>query len=522
MSIKKKPVVMSAIDIGSYSLKMKMVEIDEVGNIRLLERVSKSAALGKDSFSEGKVSFETVENICEILKGFQNLMKEYNSKHYRAVATSAIREAENREYLIDQIKLKTGLKVEVINNSQERFLTYKAIRDNLSNHHKIRKEGLMLVEVGSGSVEMTLYSEGKFRSTYNLKLGHLRLREVLSDLKKRTLKFPDLMEEYIEGKLDILKFIEEDYSLKHFMVLGSEMRRISKLWKPVESSAKIPTISLENFQSFYNEIVDKSITHIAEEYRISTDLASIVLPSLMIIKKFSAMTLADEIQIPSISLSDGIVSDFVDQRFNTQRQLDFIEDVQEQAFEIAKKYHGDLNHARYVEENSMLLFDVLKKTHGLKKHEKFLLQLACKLHDIGKFVNINNHYEHSYQLIKASPILSLSEEDLEIVANVAKYHSSRTPHMIDDSYRKLGSKDQLKVAKLAAIIRLADALDRNHSQKISNVKIRLKDKSLIISGEAESDTLLEEWIFEIKGELFRTVFGITPQLKIRKKVPDGT
>jgi len=518
----KKPIVMSSIDIGSYSLKMKIVEIDEVGNIRVLERVSKPAALGKDSFSEGKVRYETVEYICDILTGFQALMKEYHSKRYRAVATSAVREAENREYLIDQIRLKTGLKVEVLNNAQERYLTYKGIRENIPDHERIRNEGVLIVEVGSGSVEMTIYSEGKLRSTHNFKLGHLRLLEVLSDLKKRTLKFPELMEEYIEGHLDILNYIEEDYSLKHFIILGSEMRGISKLLNPDQNFEKDCIVSSEAFPRLYEELLNKSIPRIVEEHQISKDLASILLPSLILIKNFSSMTHGDNIYLPLISLSDGIVSDFVDRRFNTQRQQEFLEDVQQQALGLTGKYHADLNHARDVEEKALLLFSALKRTHGMKNREKFLLRLACKLHDIGKFVSLKKHYLHSYELIKASPLLGLSEEEMEIVANVSKYHSSVIPHTKDESYGRLRSKDQVITSKLTAILRLADAMDRNHSQKISNVSITIKDREMIIRGDAKADTLLEEWTFEIKGEFFREVFGMNPQLKIRRKVPDGT
>jgi exopolyphosphatase / guanosine-5'-triphosphate,3'-diphosphate pyrophosphatase len=205
----RKSTVMSAIDIGSYSLKMMNVEVDETGNPRTIERLSKPASLGRDTFSMGKVSYETVEEACEIVTGFQNLMQEYQSKNYRAVATSAIREAQNRDYLVDQIKLKTGLKVEVLTNTQERYLTYKAIRENLPDHQAIRDKGVMVVEVGSGSVEMTLYHEGKLQRTHNMKLGHLRLRELLVQPGRPHpgLSRPCWMN-MCESHLDILEFCQ--------------------------------------------------------------------------------------------------------------------------------------------------------------------------------------------------------------------------------------------------------------------------------------------------------------------------
>lgn len=280
----RKRTVMSAIDIGSYSLKMKIVEVDETGNLRTIERLSKPASLGRDTFSMGKVSYETVEEACEIVTGFQHLMQEYDSKNYRAVATSAIREAQNRDYLVDQIKLKTGLKVEVLTNTQERYLTYKAIRENLPDHQAIRDKGVMVVEVGSGSVEMTLYHKGKLQRTHNMKLGHLRLRELLSSLEDSTQDFPGLLDEYVESHLDILNFVKERYELNHFIALGSEMRVISKLCNRSDHMDELRQISLHNFKRLFEEIIHKPTPLLAKDYGLPADMAATLLPSMVVLK----------------------------------------------------------------------------------------------------------------------------------------------------------------------------------------------------------------------------------------------
>lgn len=514
----RKKAVMSAIDIGSYSLKMKIVEVDETGQVRTIEKLSKPAALGRDTFSMGKVSYETVEEACAIFTGFQRLMEEYQSKHYRAVATSAIREAQNRDYLVDQIKLKTGLKVEVLTNSQERYLTYKAIRENLPDHEGIRKEGVMVVEVGSGSIEMTLYHQGALQRTHNIKLGHLRLREVLSSLEERTLDFPNLLEEYVESHLDILRFIRERYQLNHFIALGSEMRTISKLCNGTDEGDKLRMISLEDFNRFFREMLKKPTPLLAKDYGLPSDMAATLLPSMMVLKKCVEMTHATCLYTPLVSLADGIVADFIDQRFKTPRQQEFLDDVQELARGLARKYHADMNHARDVEEKAMVIFDSLKKTHGMKEREKFLLRLAAKIHDIGKFVNLNKHYIHSYNLIKASEMLGITEEEQDIVANVARYHSTQVPQPSHENYWQLRSRNRVITAKLVAIIRIADALDHSHRQKINHLTIALKGESMVIKGESVEETLLEEWAFEVKSEFFQEVFGIRPQLKVKRKM----
>lgn len=514
----RKKTVMSAIDIGSYSLKMMIVEVDETGQARIIERLSKPASLGKDTFSAGKVSYETVEEACDIVTGFQHLMQEYQSKHYRAVATSAIREAQNRDYLVDQIKLKTGLKVEVLTNTQERYLTYKAIRENLPDHQAIRNDGVMVVEVGSGSIEMTLYHKGRLQRTHNIKLGHLRLRELLSSLEERTQDFPALLDEYIKSNLDILNFIKDRYELKHFIALGSEMRVISKLCNQTEKAERLREIPLKNFRRFFREMIHKPTPLLAKDYGLPSDMAATLLPSMMVLKKCLEMTDADRLYTPQVSLADGIVSDFIDQRFKTERLQEFQDDVQELALALSRKYHADTAHAGDVEEKAVVLFDTLKKTHGMKEKEKFLLRLAAKLHDIGKFMNLNKHYIHSYNTIKASEILGLSEEELEIVANVARYHSTQVPQQTHPNYWTMRPRDRVVTAKLVAIIRIADALDRSHRQKISNLRVQVQDHDMIIRGEASEDTLLEEWTFEVKSEFFQEVFGIRPQLKVKRMI----
>jgi len=238
----------------------------------------------------------------------------------------------------------------------------------------------------------------------------------------------------------------------------------------------------------------------------------------MVMKKCMEMTSADQIYTPQVSLVDGIISDFTDQRFKTTRQEEFKEDVQELAMALARKYHADMNHAGDVEEKAVILFDALKKTHGMKEKEKQLLQLAAKLHDIGKFMNLNKHYIHSYNAIKASEILGLSEEELEIVANVSRYHSSQVPQQTHPNYWQMRPRDRVVTAKLVAIIRIADALDRSHRQKIKDLRVQMKGQEMILRGESEEDTLLEEWTFDVKSEFFQEVFGIRPVLKMKRKM----
>lgn len=512
----KKNEIIAGIDVGSHALRMKIAEINDRAEMKVLELARQPISLGSDTYALGKVSFETVDRTCEILKGFRRLMKDYKVKTYRAVGTSAIREAENRDYIVDQIKLKTGLDIDVISNAEERSLTYKAIRENLPEVLKMRNEGVLILTVGAGSIELSIYHDNFLKYSHNIKLGSLRLREVLSGLEGRTLNFPKIMEEYIHANIDRLEVSKE--LCKYFIALGGEIRTISKLCNKTKEFEKLKYIRQEDFLNLYNKMVNKSSASIMKEYNVTSERANVLVPSMMIFQHFLEMTEVKGIHAPLISLRDGIISEMIDQRFDTKRKKDFMNDIISYVRHLARKYQYDRAHAEDVEEKSLYLFDELIGLHGLGDRERRLLQLACIIHDAGKFINQNKHYVHSYNLIMAAEIIGMSQEDLEVIANVARYHSQEVPRYSHENFRRLNEHNRVIVAKLSSIIRLADALDRSHKQKIKDIKLTLDEKDVYIRGESKHDTLLEEWTFESKSEFFQEVFGVTPILKIRRKM----
>ena len=518
MSYKTKRETMAAIDIGSHALRMKIVEVHGEEEVKILEMLRHPISLGRDTFAMGKVRFETVDETCEILKGFKKLMNDYQIKTYRAIATSAIREAQNRDYIVDQIKLKTGLNIDVIDNSEERFLTYKSIRENLPHHQKIRFEGAMIVDIGSGSVEVSAYRNNHLSLTQNIKLGSLRLREVLSSIENRTLNFPKLLEEYISSSIDRLDIMEERGGLNNFIALGGEIRIISQLCNKTSDYDKLKYIEKDDFMRVYKELMAQPNHYAVKQYGLPQERADILLPSMMIFNKFFSMTQAKGIHAPLVSLRDGIISDMIDTKFNTQRKVDFTEDIIHSARYLAKKYNYDENHGRAVEQNALSVFDALKRMHGLGERHRFLLQLAAILHDIGKFVNQLEHYIYSYHIILASNLIGVSREDMEIVANISRYHSKVVPRADHENFSKLNEENRVIVSKLVAIIRLADALDRSHRQKIKTVHITCEEKEVLFRIDTEEDLLLEEWTFEQKAEFFKEVFGVTPIMKIKRKI----
>lgn len=507
--------LIAAIDVGSHAIRMKIGEINRFGQFKELESFRKIAVLGHDTFTTEKVSFESVDKICEILSNFKKTMDDYSIKTYYAVATSAIREALNRDYILDQVKLKTGFKVEVIDNAQEQFLTLKAVKYHMDSFEQVIKEGALVVVIGAGSIQVTTYVDGELLSSQNVKMGALRIKEILGSLENQTLKYNKILEEYIKVNLEGLLVGTSGHLINHLIVIGGEMRIISQMIEKDGSGDGY--IKKRQLREMYRNILDKDPEEIRHEYGVKKERAEIILPSLMLLNQFVKMTESKEVLTPNISLVDGVVRSIYEKMYNLQLDEESIKDIITNARVLASAFRYNEEHCEYVEHIALMLFDKLKRVHGLKL-ERVHLHVASILHDIGKFISLDHHSLHSYDLIRSLELHGMSSTDMEMVALIARYHGMTAPKDSQKDYGTLQKKEKLIVAKLISILRMADALDRSHQQKISLTSIKVKDKTLYIKGTSKVDTTIEEWNFNMKAKFFQEVYGISPVIKITKEI----
>ena len=509
--------LIAAIDIGSHSLCMKIVEINKKNEIRELENIKRTISLGRDTYAMDKISYESLNETCEILKGFKQLMNGYKIKVYRVVATSAVREARNRDYILDQIKIKTGFHINVLTNSQERYFTFKAIRDNTIKYDNVRKENCIIVDIGSGSIQVSIYDKDKLTLSRNIKLGSLRISEVLSDLEGRTLNFPKVMEEYIESNIDNLMLFHNNRIFNNLIAIGGEIKLINKLCITDNIADLNKYILKDDFLNLYYKMLYLSPQALSKKYNVPKESSDILLPTMMILKKFLDITSGNSIYTPLVSLVDGVVADMCEKRNSYYSDI-LEDDILSLCRLIGKKFQYHKEHAEDVERKSLVMFNGLRKLHGLGLRERFLLQIAAILHDTGKYVSYNKHYINSYNVIMSSDILGLSENEMKIVANVARYHSTEVPSHSHDNFISLSEGSRIIVSKLVAIIRMADALDRSHKQKIKEMTVKYSGDEVIVKVDVSEDILLEQWTFETKSEFFKEVFGVVPVLKVKKVI----
>ncbi|VBB06915.1 ppx/gppa phosphatase [Lucifera butyrica] len=505
---KTSPELFAAIHVGSEQIGMQIVEYTDLRSIKIVERAQRQVVLGEETFKTGRIGFNSISEVCELLKGYRRMMSEYDVGEYRLIATTAIREAKNQQYIIDQIKVKTGFKVEVVDMPQEIFFKYVAMFKALQER-QITKEadGILFVDISSGGLGFTLYQERKIKYHQNIHIGALRIKESFDKTQRDSAYFQQALAEYIYSTIELVEQELGQYKIKYLVLSGFETRLLQKMLGG-EQSAQLSFVSLADFYHLYEQVRMLNLPQLMKKFDLSESKAEMVLPTILLYSQILSLASSDEIVIAGDSVMDGITYLHVAQQYE-DKWLDMLEEqVVSFARALGRKYQYDSQHAGRVEEASLLLFDRLVKVHGLGRRERLQLKVATILHDIGKFVSLRKHYFYSYRLIASSDMPGFSEREKEVIANVAYYHSKGTPNDSDSNFSLLSMEQKVTVAKLAALIRLADALDRSHRQKAVIHDIVLKGDEMIISVSAQEDMSLEEWTFVDKADFFEDVFGI--------------
>ncbi len=504
----------AAIHVGSEQIGVQIVEYTNLDNFRIVEQSYRQVMLGEETFKTGRVSFSAVSEICELLKGYRRLLSEYGVRDYRLVATTAIREAQNQPYIIDQIKIKTGFSVEVFEMPQEIFYKYVSLVKTVNDRGLMNSCDCMLfVDISSGGLGFTLYKDGNLTYQQNIHIGALRIKESFDKSQRDSAHFHQALSEYIKSTIEPVEKEMRQHSIKRLVLSGTETKLLVKMLG--KDQGKITFVSLSEFDSLYKQVRSLNLPQIIKNFQLPENKAEMVLPTIVLYKQVLSLTNPQEMLILSDQFMDGVVVKHIAEKTGHEHKQLIQDQLISLCWEIGKRYYYDPVHAAAVEKWSLLLFDKLARIHGLGERHRLLLKVAAILHDIGKHVNLRKHYFYSYRLIISSDFMGFSEAEKHVVANIAYYHSKGTPSDNDPTFAYLTPNQKVTVAKLSAIIRLADALDRSHRQKISEAEVAFRGDELVITVTSSEDMSLEGWTFADKADFFEDVFGIKATL-IRK------
>lgn len=505
----------AAIDIGSYVVSMKIFEVSKKNGMRQIDHIRHSIDMGTESYTTGKLSIERVNELCETLNEYKKIMDSYHVEDYRAYGTSAIRESQNKSILIDQIRQRTGIEIEVLSNSEQRFLDYKSIAFQGESFDHIIEEGTAIVDIGGGSIQISLFDKDTLVSTQNLKLGVLRLQERMNHLNASLSQYAPLIEELVESLMSVYKKLYlKDRQIKNLIIVDDY---ITALTKRRSGEKKEEFITREDLKHFLTLRKEKSIPELSRMLDMPEEDMPLLYISLLMVQRIMDDMEAENIWAPGVTLCDGIAYEYAEQNKIISSIHDFEKDIIACAQSISKRYQGSKKRSETLEKIALTIFDSTKKIHGLSKRERLLLQISTILHDCGKYISMMNLGDCSYSIIMATEIIGLSHQEREIVANVVKYNHKTFDYYEEMNHTASLDRDAyLKIAKLTAILRVANALDRSHKQKFKNVRISVREEQLLITVETNEDITLERGLFGARAEFFTEVFNLKPVIKQKR------
>ena len=501
------PLRVASVDVGSNAIRFLVADFaNEAQFIGLVsERVP--VRLGHGVYLSGRLDPTAMDAAVATLQGFHAQMAELGVEHCRAVATSAVRESKNGDELIDRVRDATGIELEPISGSEETRLVHLAVANRLP----LGRRRWLLVDLGGGSVEVSLVDRGGAIWSESHTMGSVRLLEVLTEAGADPGCFRRLLEEYV-SVLRVPAAVGTG-RIAGYIATGGNIETLAKLAgaRPDPEVGRLPVDSL---RAVIERLAAMSYRQRVEDLGLREDRADVVLPAAAVYLRLAELCRAEEIIVPNVGVKEGVLLDLVDRLTRTRDHADRqARDVLAGAVTVGRKHLFDEAHARHVAELALALFDQLRPLHNLGSADRKLLQAAALLQDIGQFVSYKAHHKHSYYLISNTELPNFSQREMQLVATVARYHRGADPTAMHRPFAELSEDEQQRVVRLIAMLRVAHALDRDHLQRVRDLQVRIGSSWVTLHLEATGGLLLEGWSLKKKSQLFADVFSRKVRLR---------
>ncbi|MBO4904519.1 MAG: exopolyphosphatase [Lachnospiraceae bacterium] len=503
----------AAIDVGSYELGMKIFEFSPKSGMKEIDSIRHSIELGTDTYQNGLIDMEHMDELCDVLSDFSTIMRSYKVDDYKAYGTSAIRETKNTAIVLEQIKLRTGIRVDVLSNSEQRFLHYKAAAIKGSRFDEFISEGCAIVDIGGGSIQISLFDNDKLVTTQNIRLGVLRTMDMLAALSPKTRDIEGILKELIDNQLQVFKKLYlKGRTIKNLILIDDYVSVML-----YHTGAKDRSFTSARFKEVCNKLRTMSYGDIAKAYGINEETAPLLLPAVALVSRVIKITKAENIWSPGVSLCDGMAYEYAEKEKLVHYRHDFENDIIACAKVMSKRYQGNEARNELIEKVACDLFDATRKIHGMTRRDKLLLIIASLLNDCGRYISIEAGAECGYEIIMATEMIGLSHAEREIVANIVRFNKMQFEYYNEIASKSLIDKaNYIKIAKLSALFRIADGVCRSYRTKVNDVRFSVKGNELIINVFTVDDIDLEQGFFFRKASLFEEVFSIKPVLRYKR------
>jgi len=507
---------LAAIDVGSNTIRLIVAEVQDDDSYRILDEEREMVRLSEHLDRTGRLSDSAVERATAAIGKMKAIADGFKVNDIRAIATSAVRDAANGRAFTREVMRQHRLRIEVISGDEEAQLAFRSA----ARHFDLEGRSTAVVDIGGGSVEIILSAGTAVDHVYSLPLGAVRVTErfVRSDPLRQ--KHWKAMKTEIDR--DIRGTIRQAGHRAEIMI-GSggtftALAHMSK-WQREGRHGSVQGYMLTAAEVIHllDRLREAPLEARRQMQGLSSDRADIIVAGATVISRLVKRLGAQQILVNERGIRDGVLLHMISELPGRHpvAQLPLAGNRMEWARRLARKCRSNERHCEQVATLALQIFDGIKVRFELPPEARDVLQAASLLHDIGYLISHSKHHKHAYHLIMHGDLPGFSPQEVELIANVARYHRRAFPKKSHENLARLSSDERNLIARLSGILRIADGLDRTHAQSVTGVQLRFLRGKLRLSLQADSSPDVESTDAERKSTLFRKAFDTEVQLAWR-------
>lgn len=500
------PLELASVDAGSNAIRLAIARASSAETLQILETERAAVRLGQNAFTRRMLDDKTIARAARAFRHFRNRMDHYHVSVYRAVATAAAREARNCRTLLERIRRKSGIEVEVISSEEEARLVCAAVHWALRG----RTQPRLIFDLGGGSLEMNFFERGVLQRRIALPLGTVRLMETYSIPGRMDEESARQLQHHVMALLRSALPSPPSLSRAIAVACGGNAEALARLagGAPVKGT---PTISVPLLKDQMWRLLDLDVPGRMRAFRLRRDRAEVLGVAAIIIHAVARWFDLRSLLVPGVGVREGVLLQMVSEQYSGGR---ISEEEKTRAARFlagvrwfARRMNSDARHAEQVARLSLSLFDQLRPLHGMGAEERMVLEAGALLHDVGHFISKKSHHRHGEYLVLYGEIPGVSGWRREAIAALVRYHNCKSePQPRHASYAALNSERRRKVRLLASLLRIAEKLESEHAQRISGVDVQVYRRRAIFLIAAAEGTRLDLAGLGRKADLFEREF----------------
>ena len=486
---------LAAIDIGTNSVHMIVVQVRADLSFEVIDREKFMVRLGAGGLDGRALTAEAMSSALQAISTFRRLAESHEVDKILAVATSATREARNGGEFLARVERETGVRALVITGAEEARLIHQAAVYGVD----VGGGRAVVIDIGGGSVEITLGTGTEILLARSFKIGVIRLTERFIKSDPLSERDERRLVKHVLGEID--RHCEQITAIGFDRVIGTSGTILSL--GAVASTAVRGTpptelrnlrISAKQFRRLRKEVCDLDLEGRLAMPGLDPRRADLVVAGATLLDVVLRRLGAEELTLCDLALREGLVLDYVRRHKKQIAQVDRIPDVRRRsAIELAERCNYYSAHSQQVARLALALFDQTRALHGLTDREREWLEYGALMHDIGTHISFPRHHRHSYYLIKNGDLRGFDPDEIEVIALIARYHRSGAPRKAHEEYARLPASLRRAVRILASIVRVAESLDRSHAQVVSALELQDRGDDLLLQLKTTGDAQLEIW-----------------------------